>query len=75
MFIEVYGGRLVNLDYAKSVYVWPDDSRNKVIVETYDKNYLLTECDNTETAKGVLKSIAEAMRDGQRIWKLSDDSK
>lgn len=71
MYIEVYGGRLVNLEYAKSIYVWPDESRDKVIVEMDDKNHLLTECDNTEQAKAIIKSIAGAMEDGQKVWRLN----
>lgn len=72
MYIEVYGSRLVNLDYAKSVYVWPDESRNKVIVEMDDKNHLLSEYDSTEQAKDIIKSIARAMEDGQKVWRLNE---
>ena len=70
MYLEVYGGRLINLEYAKSIYVWPDESRNKVIVEMDDKNHLLAECNSTEYAKDIIKAIARAMEDGQKVWRL-----
>ena len=70
MYLEVYGGRLINLEYAKSIYVWPDESRNKVIVELDDKNHLLAECNSTEQAKDIIKSIARSMEDGQKVWRL-----
>ena len=71
MYIEIYGGELINLDYAKCIKIWPDEKRNKVlIIKDDDRGYLLSECDSTEQAKALMKDIAKAMEDGQKVWRL-----
>lgn len=72
MYIEIYGGELINLDYAKYIKIWPDEKRNKVLIIKDDgRGYLLSEYDSTERAKDIIKSIAKAMEDGKKVWRLN----